>query len=252
MKRFILLFTIVLHAAFSSDFGAYAQTIQREDIIKKDSALFHELAIDDTICPMMNFQIAMQCYNFLKGSRYWEMTRHGIPSRTSTAITSSLTDNMAYYIYQRDPYVNPPANQAYEYEEGNIKWGFYKDLWNDTFEKRHKAPYNESEEKRDFVERLKKFSQSATYQPLIFKIIAVKYNGSIERYVDDLYKNSIMSNQKRLKRFVRTPSYKRLDKDYGAQLTLSLMVYKYWLENRATIRPRLTGAYVYVAEQGEK
>ena len=65
MKRFILLFTIVLHAAFSSDFGAYAQTIQREDVIKKDSALFHELAIDDTICPMINFQLAMQCYNFL-------------------------------------------------------------------------------------------------------------------------------------------------------------------------------------------
>lgn len=66
MKRFILLFTIVLHAAFSSDFVAYAQTKQQEDIIKKDSALFHELAIDDTICPMINFQLAMQCYNFLK------------------------------------------------------------------------------------------------------------------------------------------------------------------------------------------
>ena len=137
----------------------------------------------------------------------------------------------------------------FEYKENNIKWDFYKGIWNDAFEKRHKAPYNESEEKRDFVERLKKFSKSATYQPLIFKIIAVKYNGSIEKYVDDLYKNSIMSNKKRLKRFVRTPSYKRLDKDYGAQLTLSLMVYKYWLENRATIRPRLTGAYVYVANQ---
>ena len=77
-------------------------------------------------------------------------------------------------------------------------------------------------------------------------------NESIERYADDLYKNSIMSNKKRLKRFIRTPSYKRLNKDYGAQLTLSLMVYKYWLENRATIRPRLTGAYVYVADQTDK
>ena len=149
-------------------------------------------------------------------------------------------------------YVAASLDYGFEYKENNIKWGFYKAIWNDAFEKRHKAPYNESEEKRDFVERLKKFSQSATYQPLIFKIIAVKYNGSIEKYVDDLYKNSIMSNKKRLKRFVRTPSFKRLDKDYGAQLTLSLMVYKYWLENRATIRPRLTGAYVYVAEQGEK
>lgn len=99
MKRFILLI-IVLYAAFSSDFGAYAQTNQREDVIKKDSALFHYLAIDDTICPMINFQLAMQCYNFLKGSRYWETTRHGIHSRTSTAITSSLTDNMAYYLVE--------------------------------------------------------------------------------------------------------------------------------------------------------
>ena len=155
-------------------------------------------------------------------------------------------------MYQSGPYVNLPIEQAYEYEENNIKWDFYKNLWNSAFEKRHKAPYNESEEKRNFVERLKKFSQSATYQPLIFKIIAVKYNGSIESYVDDLYKNSIMSNKKRLKRFVRTPSYKRLDKDYGAQLTLSLMVYKYWLKNRATIRPGLTEAYVYVAKQTDK
>ena len=247
MKRFILLITIVLHAAFSSDFGAYAQTIQREDIIKKDSALFHELAIDDTICPMINFQLAMRCYNFLKGYRQWEKTKGVYAIENFWTYTDKIE-----YLSLQDPYVAASLEHDFEYKENNIKWGFYKDLWNDTFEKRHKAPYNESEEKRDFVERLKKFSQSATYQPLIFKIIAVKYNGSIERYVDDLYKNSIMSNKKRLKRFVRTPSYKRLDKDYGAQLTLSLMVYKYWLDNRATIRPRLTGAYVYVAEQGEK
>ena len=244
MKRFILLITIVLHAAFSSDFGVYAQTIQREDVIKKDSALFHELAIDDTICPMINFQLAMRCYDFLKGYRYWERNRYVVSPGNNFW---SYTDKFEYICAQ-----NPYFRANLEYEEKNIKWDFYKDLWNDAFEKRHKAPYNESEEKRDFVERLKKFSQSATYQPLIFKIIAVKYNGSVERYVDDLYKNSIMSNKKRLKRFVRTPNFKRLDKDYGAQLTLSLMVYKYWLENRATIRPRLTGAYVYVAEQGEK
>ena len=61
MKRFILLFTIVLHAAFSSDFVAYAQTNQREDVIKKDSALFHELAIDVTICPMFFFLFSLRC-----------------------------------------------------------------------------------------------------------------------------------------------------------------------------------------------
>ena len=248
MKRFILLFTIVLHATFSSDFVACAQSNQQEDIIKKDSALFHELAIDDTICPMINFQLAMRCYDYLKGYRYWERNRYVVSPGNNFW---SYTDKIEYLSLQ-DPYVAAHRDYDFEYKENNIKWGFYKAIWNDAFEKRHKAPYNESEEKRDFVERLKKFSQSATYQPLIFKIIAVKYNGSIERYVDDLYKHSIMSNEKRLKRFVRTPSYKRLDKDYGAQLTLSLMVYKYWLENRATIRPRLTGAYVYVAEQGEK
>ena len=111
MKRLILLITIVLHATFSSDFVAYAQSNQREDVIKKDSALFHELAIDDTICPMINFQLAMQCYNFLKGSRYWEMTRHGIPSRTSTAITSSLTDKMAYYYIPKSP-IRKPSRRA--------------------------------------------------------------------------------------------------------------------------------------------
>lgn len=64
MKRFILLITIALHAAYFTDFGAFAQSNQREDIIKKDSALFHDLAIDDTICPMINFQLAMRCYDF--------------------------------------------------------------------------------------------------------------------------------------------------------------------------------------------
>jgi|GEM_PF-6939887 len=35
MKRFILLITIALHAAYFTDFGAFAQSNQREDIIKK-------------------------------------------------------------------------------------------------------------------------------------------------------------------------------------------------------------------------
>lgn len=107
MKRFILLFTIVLHAAFSSDFGAYAQSIQREDVIKKDSALFHDLAIDDTICPMINFQLAMRCYDYLKGYRYWERNRYVVSpgitfGRTQTSLniyvhkilTLGLTLNM--------------------------------------------------------------------------------------------------------------------------------------------------------------
>ena len=159
MKRFILLFTIVLHAAFSSDFVAYAQSNQQEDVIKKDSALFHELAIDDTICPMINFQLAMRCYDYLKGYRQWEKTKGVYAIENFWTYTDKIE-----YLSLQDPYVAASLEHDFEYKENNIKWGFYKDLWNDTFEKRHKAPYNESEEKRDFVERLKKFSQSATYQ----------------------------------------------------------------------------------------
>ena len=51
--------------------------------------------------------------------------------------------------------------------------------------------------------------------PGIFATINKKYNGSIDRYVDELYEESMFANEDKLMKFLDKPSKKKLEKDPG-------------------------------------
>ena len=136
-----------------------------------------------------------------------------------------------------------------EYKEGEINWDYYKKEWNKSYNNRHNNNYYESEEKNNLTECLTTFSRSAKYLPLFFKIIEDEFNGSIENYVDYLYKNSIMSNKKLFKRLLKKPSCKKLDNDPGTQMTIALTLYNYWLTYRNKIKPEHMKYYVYIVNK---
>ena len=49
--------------------------------------------------------------------------------------------------------------------------------------------------------------------PAFYETIDKDYKGNIDRYIDDMYDNSITSNEKNLEKFLKKPSAKAIDKD---------------------------------------
>lgn len=50
-------------------------------------------------------------------------------------------------------------------------------------------------------------------QPAYFSIIDKKYKGSVERFVDEMFKNSVFGSEESFQRFMKKPKMKTLDKD---------------------------------------
>jgi hypothetical protein len=63
---------------------------------------------------------------------------------------------------------------------------------------------------------------SREFLPSVYTTIQSKFKGSIERYVDDLYKRSFMVDPLRLKAFIAKPTQKAFDKDPAIALGKSM------------------------------
>lgn len=195
------------------------------------------------ICPLVNFSKTLRCYNFLKNKQYWE--RHG-GNYIPISDFWNYSDMREYQSEQSGvfDFANPP-----QYKERNVTWSFFKNQWNLEYEARHGENYNEDKEKQQLVEQLEQYAQTAQCLPLFFKTIDHDFKGSVSAYVERLYRKSLLSNAKELKRFLKSQSYKRIDKDMGAQMTLALMVYDYWLLHHHEIKPENAEKYVYIREK---
>ncbi len=55
-------------------------------------------------------------------------------------------------------------------------------------------------------------------RPALINEMNKKYKGNLDKYVDYIYDNSIMSNKKNFDKFMQSPSLKKLAKDPGAQI----------------------------------
>ncbi len=51
----------------------------------------------------------------------------------------------------------------------------------------------------------------------IYKVIEQKYKGNYDKFVDDMYDNSIFSNRENFEKFVKKPSVKAIDNDLALQ-----------------------------------
>ncbi len=57
----------------------------------------------------------------------------------------------------------------------------------------------------------------ADQRPAIYKVIDEKYKGNCERFVDDMYNNSIFANRANFDKFMQKPSVKAIDQDPALQ-----------------------------------
>lgn len=82
---------------------------------------------------------------------------------------------------------------------------------------------------KELVEALKAFDKTAHNKPLFFADIHKSYNDDIEAYVKDMFKTSILIDNKQNQRFLRKPSAEKLQNDTGVKFVIGIALYKLWL-----------------------
>ena len=141
----------------------------------------------------------------------------------------------------------------------NSPFGFYSGLAEDeksfvnhiqiiqtNYRKYHNSSLaKEAAQKKQMIEKLSAFYRSALFMPTFYGVIEKKFHGDIEKYVDFLYKKSFTNNKKKIERYVKQPSSKRILRDPGWQYSESLYKYEYWLKNHDKINRKEWKKYVF-------
>lgn len=84
--------------------------------------------------------------------------------------------------------------------------------------------------KDDMVRRLLAFDKAAYYKPIFFADIYSRYKGDYRKYVDDLFRKSLITSPRRLRSFTAYARKRMILKDMGFQFTLSLALYELWMK----------------------
>lgn len=234
MKPLVIILLFVLSCC-----DLKSQQVDKEVIVKQDSALFYRLKMNESVCPMPDFDNGFATFQFLKRQKARILERRKRVSATWEKNDDGTVEYEVMTFYRGD--------DELKFRDGvQLKqWRTYKKKWMESFASKHLATYDERTEKQELEERLKAFSSIANFKPLFFKTIDEKFHGDIALYVESLYKKSLLNNAKSLKRFLRAPKMQRLDKDMGAQMSIAIKMYQIWLENWNHIAPEKIGLFVY-------
>ena len=85
---------------------------------------------------------------------------------------------------------------------------------------------------REWAKRLiRRFREEASVLPSIYQVIDKEYKGDVDAYVDDLFDNSFMTNERKMKKLKRTPTSRKLLQDPCVLYTLSKC--QYWSQIKA-------------------
>lgn len=184
-----------------------------------DSTVFHQYAMTH-IQPMPDFYAMQSIF------RYWQLQDKSEDDNAQKNIMFWWPDNLhtspGYAITGGAPrnFYHPKEEPAYKES---------KDFLRLQFKYRMKDTDSIQNEKAQLIQSLTAMDTLLHNKPLLFQVIYKKYDGSIQRYVDDLYAKSFMTSPRRFKRMMRRMRPKLLVKDLGVNYTLSIALYEVWL-----------------------
>lgn len=106
--------------------------------------------------------------------------------------------------------------------------------FNGIYERIHNKDYDHEVDRKVAKALLPLYAEMipASQRPAIYKVIAEKYKGNYERFVDDMYNNSIFANRTNLEKFMKKPTLKALNQDLSLQ----------WAEAKFAAYEELRGA----------
>lgn len=93
------------------------------------------------------------------------------------------------------------------------------------YKRLHTPGYDMEADKQRAKQLIKQFRTEATVLPTFYQLIDKKYKGDVDRYVDNLFDNSFMGNEKVLNKLMKRPTLKKLRKDPAVLYTISKMQY---------------------------
>lgn len=85
---------------------------------------------------------------------------------------------------------------------------------------------------QSLVYNLRQFKNNATHLPTFYATIAHDYKGSIDAYVNDMLKKSILLDIGRHDRFLRKPSSFKMANDLGVQFVIGIALYRLWMKEQ--------------------
>ncbi len=84
------------------------------------------------------------------------------------------------------------------------------------------------------------YTELTTELPEFYVTILDDFKGDVNKYIDNLYDNSIFSNEDNLEKFLKKPTIKAIDRDPGTAYSRhKLTFYNYLLQQRATLSEQL-------------
>lgn len=84
----------------------------------------------------------------------------------------------------------------------------------------------------ELVQNLQAFQKEAKHFPAFYATISRDYQGNINAYVKDMFKQSIVLQGRRHDRFLRKPSSFKMANDLGVQFVIGIAMYRLWMKEQ--------------------
>lgn len=203
---------LLLIALFMSiSYGTSAGEIDSDSSVFKTYAMTH-------ILPMPDFSSLQSVYTF------WHLQ-----DKSEDEISQHFPWLYPHDEYFADGYFPTIGITHFSHPLEEPAYNLALDNLRQQFKNRMKDTDSIQNEKAQLVKSLTAMDSLLHNKPLLFQVIYRKYNGNIQRYVDDLYAKSFMTSPRRFKRMMRRMRPKLLVKDLGVNYTLSIALYEVWL-----------------------
>ncbi len=90
----------------------------------------------------------------------------------------------------------------------------------------HNKDYDHEVDRKVAKKLLPLYAEMSQDRPSFFEIIEKEYKNDYDRFVDDLYDNSILASEENLNKFLKKPTVKAIEQDLRDRMTASIMKYR--------------------------
>lgn len=119
---------------------------------------------------------------------------------------------------------NPASIASEDYRQSEVRQRI-KELFIPSYWALHAADYDVDADRERAKRLIKRFREESSYLPTFYQLIDKEYGGDVDAYVDDLFEDSFYGNEKRMKKFLRMPSRKKMTHDPAVLYTVSKCQY---------------------------
>lgn len=125
----------------------------------------------------------------------------------------------------KSDHFSPDELSLAQYDAGHWHESYPSICMQDMYDRLH-IEYDEAADRERMKRLIRKFrSECESSLPSFYRTIDRKFKGNVDAYVDHIFENSLMGNERLLQNFKKKPSRKTLQNDPALQYTMSVLQY---------------------------